>query len=81
MQRGGVTPQTNQPYVDTLNAFKKDVNDLAAANGGKLTLEDARWLRQQYDTTAAAKHAFALPPAEQSRIKAIADGVSQGSQT
>ena len=73
MQRGGVTPQTNQAYVDTLNAFKKDVANLAQANGGKLTLEDARWLRQQYDATAAAKHAFALPPAEQSRIKAIAD--------
>lgn len=72
-QRGGVTPQTNQAYVDALNGFKKDVEDLVAARGGTLTLEDARWLRQQYDATAASKNAFALPPAEQSRIAATAD--------
>jgi hypothetical protein len=75
-QRSGVTPKVNQPYVDTLNDFKKEVNDLAAANGGVLTLEDARWLRQQYDVPAAAKNAFALPPAESSKLAAIRDAAN-----
>ncbi|HEY6991151.1 MAG TPA: hypothetical protein VH369_22330 [Bryobacteraceae bacterium] len=71
--RAGVTPSVNKPYVQTLDDLRKDVEDLAAAHGGTLTLEDVRWLRQQYDVPAAAKNAFALPPAEGSKIAAITD--------
>jgi hypothetical protein len=72
----GVVPSVNQPYVETLKNLKDEIGQVAQGKNGVLTLGDARSLRQQYDSAAAAKNAFALAPADQSKVAGIVDGTN-----
>lgn len=74
--KGNVTPTVNRPYIGALNEIRQNVIQMAKDNGGQLTLENIRWLRQQYDRTASAKNAFTLPPKEANRIAGVTDGMN-----